>query len=132
MGRKDNPGGTQVIGPRDVGWFGNGGVEGGKRDDAADIARRKNTPLTSQAERRISDLRVDVAGLRRELNVQLAVLCTLRKKIADSESALAELLHRHGLPLDAGLQRPTQNHSLNLAKRARPAKRGKTKPKAKT
>ena len=132
MGRKGNPGGTQVIGPGDVGWFGNGGVKGGKRDDAADIERRKTSPLAAQAERRISDLRVDIAGLRREIDVQLGVLITLRQKVARSEGDLAELLHQHGLPLDKGLSRPTQNHGPNRAKRPRAAKRGKTKPKAKT
>ena len=132
MGRKGNPGGTQIIGPKDVGWFGNGGVKGGKRDDAADIERRKASPLTAQVEKRISDLRVDIAGLRREIDVQLGVLKTLRHKVARSEGDLAELLHHHGLPLDKGLSRPTQNHGPNLAKRARAAKRGKTKLKAKT
>ena len=132
MGKGENLGMGTMIGPKNHRWYGNSGVEGGKRDDAADIARRKDTPLTNEAEKRISDLRVDVAGLRRELNVQLAVLSTLRKKIAGSESVLAELLHRHGLPLDPGLERPAQNHGPNLAKRARAAKRGKTKLKAKT
>lgn len=132
MGKGENLGMGTVIGAKNHRWYGNSGVEGGKRDDAADIERRKNTPLTSQAEKRISELRVDVAGLRRELNLQLAVLSTLRKKISSSEGALAELLHRHGLPLDPGMERPTQNHGPNLAKRARAAKRSKTKPKAKT
>lgn len=132
MGRKDNPGGTQVIGPGDVGWFGNGDVNGGKRDDAAAIERRKTSPLTAQAQKRIFDLRVDVAGLRREIDLQLGVLKTLRQKVARSEGDLADLLHCHGLPLDKGLSRPTQNHGPNLAKRARAVTRGKTKPKATT
>lgn len=130
MSKGSYSGGGTVIGPRDKGWYGTSAVKAGRREDAAEIERRKNANLTAQSEKRIADLRVDVAGLRRELAVQLNVLTTLRKKIAGSEGALAELLHQHGLPLDPGLERPAQNHGPNMAKRARTAKRGKIEPKA--
>lgn len=121
MGKGSYSGGGTVVGPRDAGWFGkgDGGVKAGKRPDSSDITRRQSAPLTAQAERQISNLRVDLAGLKRELIALDNAREPLRKKIAGSESDLAALLHQHGLPLDPGLARPVQNHGPNLAKRDR-------------
>lgn len=99
-------GGGTMIGPRDVAWFGNSGVENGRRDDADAIARRMSAPLTPQAERQIAKLRIDLTGLRR----QLADIDRLRAGIATRVDAsardLAALLHRHGLPPDPGTHAP--------------------------
>lgn len=127
----DYLGGGTVIGPRDAAWFGKGAVGGGTRDDAADIARRRATPLTPQADRRISNLRVDVAGLKRELAGLGTASEALRKKIAASEADLAALLHQHGLPLDPGLVPPVENPGPKRSRRGRAQQRAKTKPKAK-
>ena len=97
MGRKDNPGGTQIIVPGDVGWFGNGGPVGGPRDDADAIARRQKVPLTAAAEARLSKLKIDVAGLRQQLAALDRDREALAGKLVRSERDLAELLHHHGL-----------------------------------
>jgi len=97
------PGGGTVIGPKDVTWYGNGGVDGGLREDAEQITRRQNMPLTADAERRISALRVDIKGLQSQLDQLERERATKADALANSRGDLAQLLGQHGLPLDPDL-----------------------------
>lgn len=103
MAKGSYQGGGTVIGPRDVSWYGKSGVKGGTRPDADDIARRQATPLTPQAEQRISNLRIHLTGLQRELGALDRARDGVNDKIARSKQELASLLHEHGLPLDPDL-----------------------------
>jgi len=96
-------GGGTIIGPRDVGWFGNGGVKGGHHPDAAKVSLRQANPLTADAQRRIGNLRVDIAGLERQLTQLDQEREELSARLDDSRGDLASLLDHHGLPLDPGL-----------------------------
>lgn len=100
MGKGSYPGGGTIIGPEDISWYGNSGIDGGRHPDARNVNRRQAHPLTADAERRIGNLRIDVAGLER----QLSRLDQERQSIAESfkrsRDELAGLLAHHGLPLD--------------------------------
>lgn len=104
MAKGSYSGGGTIIGPRDVTWFGIGGVKGGQREDAGQIAQRRTHPLTADAERRIGNLRVDVAGLKGQLARLDKDRVCVAEQIERSQRELAALLAQHGLPLDAELR----------------------------
>jgi uncharacterized coiled-coil protein SlyX len=87
-----------VIGPKNVDWYGNSSPIAGIRNDAQTVAQRQQNPLSARVEKRISDLRVDIAGLERQISM-------LNKSIADttatmlrSKEELSSILRQHGLP----------------------------------
>ncbi|MBY0382484.1 MAG: hypothetical protein K2W78_11250 [Xanthobacteraceae bacterium] len=131
MSKGSYPGGGTIVGPKDVTWFGHSGVAGGTRDDATQIAQRQANPLSADAQRRIDNLRVDIAGLKGNL----VRLDDQRAKAADqlrqSQGDLAALLGRHGLPLDAELAALSRAPSGNapLTKTTRHQRRKKAKAK---
>ena len=131
MSKGSYPGGGTIVGPKDITWFGNAGVAGGPRDDAAQVARRQAHPLGAEAQRRIDNLRIDVVGLKGNL----ARLDEQRAKVAEqlrqSQHDLAALLTRHGLPLDAGLAalQPDPFGVAPLTKTTRHQRRKKAKAK---
>ncbi len=104
MAKGSYSGGGTIVGPRDVTWFGTGGVKGGQREDAGQIAQRRTHPLTADAERRIGNLRVDVAGLKGQLARLDKDRVSVAEQIERSQRELAALLTGHGLPLDAELR----------------------------
>lgn len=97
MSKGSYPGGGTVIGPQDVAWFGNGSVTGGQREDAAQIARRRANPLTAEAQRRIDNLRIDVAGLTAGLARLSAEQAVMSAQLQQSQADLTALLSHHGL-----------------------------------
>ena len=103
MGNGSYSGGGTVIGAKDVSWFGTGGVNGGLREDADQITRRQSMPLTADAERRISDLRIDIKGLQSQLDQLERQRVAKADALANSRSDLVKLLCQHGLPLDPDL-----------------------------
>ena len=104
MAKGSYSGGGTIIGPQDVTWFGTGGVNGGPRDDAGQVARRQAHPLNADAERRIGSMRVDVAGLKGQLARLDKDRATVAEQFERSQRELAALLVRHGLPLDPELR----------------------------
>lgn len=107
MAKGSYTGGGTVIGPKDAEWFGTGGVKNGPRPDADVIKRRQKAPLTAAAEQRISNLRVDVAGLRQQLAAVERERDAIAARLDASARDLAKLLHHHGLPPDDGLPPPS-------------------------
>ena len=103
MAKGSYPGGGTIIGPQDVSWFGTGGVKAGLREDAGQIAQRQAHPLSADAERRIGDMRVDIAGLKGQLARIDRDRQAANEQLQRSSRDLAALLLRHGLPLDAEL-----------------------------
>lgn len=106
-------GGGTIIGPDDADWFGNSGIKAGVSPEAGRVKLRTANPLTAEAERRIGNLRVDIAGLERQLAKLEQQRQSLQDQLQGTKSDLAKLLHRHGLPLDPGL--PTVNDVLTQA-----------------
>lgn len=113
MGKGDYLGSGTVFGSGDLGWFGNSGVKAGKHPDADKVARRQANPLTPAAERRIGNLRVDIAGLEQQLARLDQERARLADQLAGARTDLNRLLHHHGLPLEPGKAAPAAGQTTS-------------------